>query len=624
MFLARATAALLLLWSCTTKAAEWRGAAPGTTTAREVLETFGKPTRRFNAKGELVLSYSRKQAPKGTRAVQFRFTPEDELLRSIEVSPKPPQTRAALEQTLGPACTQESPPDAPCYEVQDTPDDPLSFHYASLGVEVRFARKRVLSLTYREPSARPGTPATPLSLAAPPPASAEPSPAADTSPASAGLAPVTIEDAAELAPPAVVSSEEPATSQNDLPQSVPILEEGESQRSGDEIRGILSMGGFYYQRAELTGARGAEALSYQPLLPSLADLYLDAKPSDSLRGFVRGRLLFDPLDPANSSPQVLLDQFWFQFGIAQRVFVTVGRQQLKWGSSRVWNPTDFLQNPNPTPLDAFDLRTGVDMVKVNIPWEALASSLWIIGTADLNGPADNRLRYGGAVRGEVTIGDSELAATAVFQQGRRPRYGLDWSMGLGPFDLNAEVALVRDAPQRLWERTEQGFVQRAFDGPKVLASGGAMATFRVSDTLQSIVRLEGFYNALGYDERSMLTWLYFNENGKDYRPLFLGRVYGLAQLTFTRRSVHEPSLIFTTLMNVSDPSYLGRVDFRIALLRDVTAGAFLQMPLGPRGGEFRFVPDPAVTALVPRQTDVEFPVPGLQLFRFGLNIRIRM
>jgi hypothetical protein len=410
--------------------------------------------------------------------------------------------------------------------------------------------------------------------------------------------------------PADGSTEAPAQA-TPAPAQVPISDALPS-RSPERERDLLTLGGLYFQRAEFLGFQGSAGRTMQPVLPSLADVFIDVRPSDELRGFVRGRLLYDALDPVLSNPQVTLDQFWFRFGLGQRVFFTIGRQQLRWGSSKVWNPTDFLQEPNPRPLDALDLRTGIDMLKVNIPWEAMASNLWLIATADLKGPESQRLRYGGAVRAEVTLGPSELSLTAAFQQGRRPRYGLGWSVGVGPLDFNTELALVRDSLARTWQRTGTGFSERPLDGPRVMASGGVEGTFRLSDVYRANLRLEGFYNALGYDDRAMLTWVHSTQ---DYRSLFFGRVYGLAQVRVDRRSLAEPGVGLTVLSNLSDPSFLARVDAGMSVLRDVSVLGYLELPFGERGSEFLFEPDSTVA---------ELPASSHLLFRAGLGVTIKM
>lgn len=420
-----------------------------------------------------------------------------------------------------------------------------------------------------------------------------------------------------MLPPVITTDEGSAT--DELPHPVSVQEEEplEGVRGANDPRlkhDILSVGGFYFQRAELSGLQGPQETNFQPRIPSLVDVVLDVKPSEDFRSLVRGRLLFDPLDARLSTPQILLDQFWLQFSVAQRVFITAGRQQLLWGSSRIWNPTDFLRRPNPRPLEAFDERLGIDMLKVNIPWEEMASNLWVIATVDLNGPAERPLTYGGAVRAEVTLGISELSATAVFKQGRRPRYGLDWSVGAGPFDFNAELALVRDNDLTLWgERTGTGFAPRRLDGPTLLASSGVTGTFRVADLYRTVFRLEGLYNQLGYEDRAVLTWLH---KTKTYRPLYFGRYYGMAQLAVTQRSRNEPTLTLTGLMNVSDRSVLSRLDYTTYVQRDIILQCYLEKTFGERGSEFLFEPDPTVAD--------DLPTPERGLFRAGLSIRFKI
>jgi len=407
------------------------------------------------------------------------------------------------------------------------------------------------------------------------------------------------------------------------PEVLPEASEGEGTitaappRAGEEEiqqKDILTMGGFFYQRAEVISFEGSPTPgdAVQPLLPALADVYLEAKPSNEMRGLIRGRLIFDPLDPVLSrTPQAFLNQFWFQFGVAKRVFVTLGRQNIKWGSARLWTVTDFLQNPNPDPLNTYDLRTGVDMVKVVVPWEEMASNLVVVATADLRGPADHPLRYGGAVRAEVALGLSELALTAAFQQGRRPRYGLDWSVGLGPVDLQAELALVRDTGgARLWELAGTDFVERPFDGPQVQGSAGASMQFRLGDMHRGLVTVEGLYNSFGYKDSSMLEWV---RSQGDYRALYFGQAYGLAQLRVEQRSQFEPRALVTVLANLSDASGLVRLDLG-GLVSGVTAMAFVEKPFGPPGSELLFE----------FTSGTDKPLRSFVTFRAGLGAAIRM
>jgi hypothetical protein len=663
-FCARVALVLLFLWSGAAAGAGWDDLVPGVTPARLFFREMGRPTQEASSGRDFVVTYLGDTAPPGTRGVRAVLTSRTGKLMRVDVFPRPAPTREALEAELGPACDSRRGRKA-CYTVKATPDSQLAFHYASLGVTVFFEQGQVQAMTYLPPrspaprvlvaprleeadapapelAARPEPASEPVStpVSAPsfdpalaPASEPVPAPVAPGEPdvATASMdelmRPATISDpGAPTSAPAPVAQTPPAaagaptptpaatTDATGVSHNVIVADLGEGPREPPEVEkpDLLTLGGMYYQRGELSGARGGGRTQLKPLFPALVDVYLDVKPSSDLRGFVTGRLLYDPLDATLSEPHVLLDQLWFRFVLADAIFVTAGRQQIKWGSSRVWNPTDFLRQPNLLPLDVFDLRTGVDMLKVNIPWESLASNLWLIATADLEGGTPDRARYGGAVRAEVALGPSELAATAAFEEGRRPRYGLDWSGGLGRFDLNAEVALLRGDEVRRWERTADGFQERDTAGTWVQASGGAMTQIRLGDINQVIVRVEGLFNQRGYSDRAFLTWL---RTTGDYEPLYFSRFYGMGQLSFSRRSVFAPVLSLTALTSLSDPSVFSRVDFAFTPRRDVAVQLFVESPLGPKGGEFRFQPDPSVA---------DMPATSLGLFRTGFSIRMRM
>ena len=51
-----------------------------------------------------------------------------------------------------------------------------------------------------------------------------------------------------------------------------------------------------------------------------------------------------------ANPAVILDQLYLRFDILRTVFVTVGRQKMKWGTAHVWNPTDALNAQKRDPL----------------------------------------------------------------------------------------------------------------------------------------------------------------------------------------------------------------------------------------------------------------------------------
>ncbi|HZH02909.1 MAG TPA: hypothetical protein VEY30_03930 [Myxococcaceae bacterium] len=577
---------------------------PGVTTQREVLISFGEPTQKITGRGRTQLIYTRAAAPSGTEKVVFRIDPRTRRVDRIDVVPRRPPSRTYAEDNFGPACSQVSGPDTPCYEIKGAGTAQAFWAYRSIGVVV-FLRpdgRTVRSWSYLS-TAAPGT-ATPAEPSSPEvTAPTLPDPPKPGAAMPTGPPPSDFENAFEGGLEGATVTEPPEAS-----EGAPL----DAKEDGPNPFGqqVLTLGGTFFQRAELNASRvRAGGTRYQPVFPALLDLVLDLNPSTHTRGYVVGRLTFDPA--VLSTPAGILDQLWFQFDLAQSAFVTFGRQRIKWGSSKIWNPTDFLQTPNRRPLDTFDLRTGVDMVKLHVPLEELAANFYAIGLLDLVDPATQEIDYTGALRAEWVLGLSEMSLSAAFTERRRPRYGADISVGVGRFDLHGEFALTQDAVTALWRRSGDEYVLREKNGLKLQTSGGLTSDFRVADIYQLTLRLEGFYNGLGYTDAGDLAWLY---STGDYLPLYFGRTYAAIQVSLARRSNFFPSATFTTLSNVTDRSSLWRLDAGFTPVAEVAVRAFFEVPTGTAGGEFRFAPEGPLGT----------PPIGSPLYRAGLNVTFRM
>src|SRR5512140_353690 len=141
----------------------------------------------------------------------------------------------------------------------------------------------------------------------------------------------------------------------------------------------LAIGGQLYLRGFVFARRDNPPADWTVSAPSLLDLFLDARPSDRVRAFALARMQYDPtLDPRGTpslgipavpNPDVLLDQLWLRFDVERIAFLTIGKQHVKWGTGRFWNPTDYLHTVRRDPLAVFDPRTGTYMVRAHVPWE---------------------------------------------------------------------------------------------------------------------------------------------------------------------------------------------------------------------------------------------------------------
>ncbi|SET18759.1 hypothetical protein [Stigmatella erecta] len=423
----------------------------------------------------------------------------------------------------------------------------------------------------------------------------------------------------------------------------------------------LKIGGQFYLRAFTQGSEGVSFGDTAFSAPTLVDGYFDARPTDRLRGMVVGRLSFDPSRAGQSTgflgtnpsdgtpaipgttfanPRVLLDQAWLRFDIAHTVFFTVGKQHVKWGTSRFWNPTDFLSPQRRDPLAVFDARTGASMVKLHVPWEAKGWNFYGIALLDNAGPASTLGRIGGAARAEVVLGTAELGASAVLQRGRKPRLGFDISSAAGPFDVYGELALTKgfETPRFLvpeglsLEDIIAGGGGLELDSLEYLAklpvpsespghftpqvSGGATYTFAYSESDTATVGVEYFYNAPGYDASTLYPYLIARGV---YQPFYLGKHYAALYATLIGPgSWDKTSFVLSNLGNLSDRSFTSRFDLGYRALSYLSVEGYAAVSYGRKGGEFRFALDSGPFVIDGR------PLVPAPTFQLGGGLRINL
>lgn len=437
----------------------------------------------------------------------------------------------------------------------------------------------------------------------------------------------------------------------------------------------LRVGGQLYLRSQLFAQQDTAAGDWRLASPNLLDVFLDARPNDRVRAFVLGRLLYDPtlagggsalagLPPAllqalafrpQANPRADLDQLWVNFDMGRRVFVTAGKQHVKWGVGRLWTPSDFLHREPRDPLDPFDARTGVTMVKLHVPWEARGWNAYAVALLE-----DPRYRGGTAAgtlagipaggRAEIVLGTVELGADVLAGKGARPRYGFDVSAGIWDLDLHAEVALGAARPR--WRQRDAGapivalpgqgryeLVQPRGPSPQVVAGGTWAAKYSDDDSVT--VGAEYFFQESGYEDAHVYPFLFFGapaialtpslvaqQDPGAFTSFHLGRHYaGAFVLLPGPGSWNDTTFTLSALGNVSDKSAVLRLDHSVLVLTYLRVETFVQGHLGARGSEFRFAFDaapsdflsPAVASQVPGRIVLQPPVVDVGIaFRVSL------
>ena len=370
-------------------------------------------------------------------------------------------------------------------------------------------------------------------------------------------------------------------------------------------RRTLQLGGLLYQRSGLFLSEDKAFGDQGLVVDTLTDLYLDVQPNDRIRGFARGRLIYNPLAGGQGVGQAtaaagfstgqreintLLDQLWVKFDAARRVFFTVGRQHVRWGTTRLWNPVDVINIQRRNPLTLFDQRTGLSMIKVQVPIESLGWNVYAIAILEGAQGLDD---IGGATRLEMVFGTAEIGLTAMARKDNDPatgydiggvdvRTGVDVSVGVGDVDLTSELGL----------RFGEG-------RPHMMFSLGAQYGFNITDQDALFLGVEGFWNPDGAADletvRRGLFYTAFPEEDPDFelprdppQTFYVSRYYAaLYLLAPSPGSWNDTTFTGSVVSNLTDRTGLARLDAAVQLHRGLSLELYGAAFFG-NDGEFRF------------------------------------
>jgi hypothetical protein len=401
----------------------------------------------------------------------------------------------------------------------------------------------------------------------------------------------------------------------------------------------LKIGGMLYLRLDTQWQKGVPPSQWLLTSPNLIDVYLDVRPNDRVRGFVLGRAQVNPLVPDGTQStvlgtalgtQVVLDQAWIRFDVERAVFVTAGKQQVTWGVARFWNPTDFLHFRPRNPLSVFDQRQGEWMLKLHVPWEKAGWNFYGFLLLSGNQTVDQVGKIGGALRAEVVLGSLEVAAEVVARAGTLPRLGLDASWAIWEIDFYGEASLGNGTPYGLpqwrmltppdWQATPPypGTYESYQPGFSPQLTVGASWSWKYDDEHTLTIGAEYFYNSLGYADPAIYPWLIFNVQ---YDPFYVGRnQLGLYVLVPKPFRWTNTTFIFSTLANLTDTTFISRIDYSVLLLTYLRLEAYAAVHYGTQGGAFRFSLD--VPAFPPYlSAPVYYPPPVAD---FGVAVRLSL
>ena len=143
-------------------------------------------------------------------------------------------------------------------------------------------------------------------------------------------------------------------------------------------------------------------------------------------------------------------------------------------------------------------------------------------------------------------------------------------------------------------------------GVKVQAVGGINWSHKYNDNDMFTLGGEYFYNQPGYSDAAIYPGLLINSNSTPILNFFYtGRHYAALFASFPAPySWNLTTFTLSTLGNLTDQSFISRVDYSYTLLTHISFEAFAGVHYGHSGGEFRlgfdiagFHNDPALVDL---------------------------
>lgn len=344
-----------------------------------------------------------------------------------------------------------------------------------------------------------------------------------------------------------------------------------------------------------------------------ADVYFDTRPNKDVRAFFRMRFYEDSVRSSGGSDSLTndeepvaateqtgvsgiesaIDELWLKWDIDDTLFVTAGKQHVKWGRGRFWNPIDFTAVEVKDPFALFDRRLGQEMIKLHLPLEKEGHNFYLIAQFDDVARNDD---VGIAARAEFSVGDNgEFAISAQSKRDRAIKAGVDAGFGLGNFDIGIESAwLTRDTGPRYqgdFDLLTRVFPTETYDDKKVYNQSvlNVEYVWKYNDDDNLNLGVEGFWNEMGYDTRILEFYSLLNGRSK---VLYAGKNY---VATYARLSApgdwNDSSFILNAVQNLSDKTALARFTATYTFYKQITVEGYVSRCFGDYGELCFRVPD---------------------------------
>lgn len=346
----------------------------------------------------------------------------------------------------------------------------------------------------------------------------------------------------------------------------------------------LKIGGVMASDFYLMSVDGPGAREYI-LNPNTLWVYFDARLRNDIRAYIKLRGVFDPtitskstspfgssLIPANASD---VEEMKLNFNAQKKVYFTAGKQKIRWGTGKFWNPTDFLNQNRRNLLYSDDRRSGVSMLKTHVP--VGGANLYLLNV--MTG-ADRLAHIGNAVRTEIPLGASETALTLSKQPDQKATWGLDVSAAVWDFDVYGEAAYSNGSNRTFYRATGPYTKNDA----TVNTTLGVNYDVKYSDNDTVSFAVEYFHNAEGY-AKSDYAWGFA---GGGYVPYYFAKDYAMGMIYLPNPgSLQHTTFMLLELLNLTDSTTVTRLNVNVVVMQDLQFDFAVGAHFGDAAGEFR-------------------------------------
>ena len=357
-------------------------------------------------------------------------------------------------------------------------------------------------------------------------------------------------------------------------------------------------------------------------------LYFDGRLRHDIRGFATMKTVYDPSyndanddsgDDSATTEQTRVkpdhivstfDELKLMFNVKKRVYLTLGKQKIKWGAAKFWNPTDLINSSKRDFLKSEDERAGVPLAKIHIPISD--ANFYAIGLFD---HADKTSQIGYAGRFEIPLKSSEFSLSALGHKNKKTLYAADFSAGIGDFDVYGETVFskgsntVKYRALSSWPVTSvpstsattasfepcipnsnypylvpcEAYTEDDKTITKYTAGISYEHSYLDKDTFT--IFLEYFHNDEGYeDEKDYLIVLQNNA----YQPFYLGTRYGMVSFYIpSPGDLNDWTFTVFNICNLDDGTYLSRLHTSVIAMQDLTVTGAIGHYYGNPDGELR-------------------------------------